>query len=64
MIEILKQCMILASNAVNEVYNIELEFTTGHYVKFGNIMLATAVFFIMLYWIFVALGIFNRNGDD
>ena len=63
MIEILKNCMIILAQYVNGIYNIELEFTTGNYVKFGNIILASIAFFLLLYYVLRALGLIDK-GDD
>lgn len=63
MIEILKYCMITLAQYINGIYNIELEFTTGHYVKFGNIILASLSFFLLLYYVLRALGLIDK-GDD
>lgn len=63
MIEILGRCMLVLAQFITGIYNIELEYTTGQYVKFGNIMLGFACFFVALYYIFRALGIYNNNDE-
>lgn len=61
MIEILKYCFVALAQYITGIYNIELEYTTGNYVKFGNIILAFVCFFLVLYYLFRALGIMHSE---
>ena len=63
MIEIIKSIIDIMMIFIHKLYNLPIEFTSGHYVKLGTVVVAFVSIVFIIYLLLSSLGFIGKDDD-